>query len=69
MQVLIPLLGGGQISNMEPAFQALCEKYIYNKKICRECYGTNPIKAKTCRKRKCGRSGKLRPKKAARKWY
>ena len=66
---MIPLLGGGQISNMEPAFQALCEKYIYNKKICRECYGTNPIKAKTCRKRKCGRSGKLRPKKAARKWY
>ena len=66
----IPLLGGGVISNtnMEPAFVALCQKYVYNKKICRECYATNSIKANTCRKRKCGRSGKLRLKKVAKKW-
>ena len=65
----IPLLGGGVISNtnMEPAFVALCQKYVYNKKICRECYATNSIKANTCRKRKCGRSGKLRLKKVAKK--
>ncbi len=53
---------------MEPAFVALCEKYVYNKKICRDCYATNPAKAKTCRKRKCGRSGQLRMKKVAKKW-
>ena len=35
--LMIPMIGGAQISNtnMEPAFIALCEKYIYNKKICR----------------------------------
>ena len=66
VQMIIPMVGGAQISNtnMEPAFIALCEKYIYNKKICRQCYGTNSAKAKTCRKRKCGRCAKLRPKKA-----
>lgn len=65
----IPLVGGAGISNtnMEPAFIALCQKYVYNKKICRECYATNPIKATTCRKRKCGKSGNLRLKKVVKK--
>lgn len=69
LDCLIPLLGGAAITNtnMEPAFIALCQKYVYNKKICRQCYATNPIKATTCRKRKCGRSGQLRLKKV-KKW-
>ena len=46
-------LFGGAADQMDPAFVALVEKYIYNKKICRRCFGTNSIKARICRKRKC----------------
>ena len=58
----LKLLGGAG-DQMDPAFIALVEKYIYNKKICRRCFGTNSIKARVCRKRKCGHCGDLRLKK------
>ena len=52
---------------MDPAFIAMVNRRILGKLICRKCYATNSPKAKTCRKRKCGKSGKLRPKKALKK--
>lgn len=58
----LKLIGGGS-DQMDPAFIALVEKYIYNKKICRKCFGTNSIKARVCRKRKCGHCSDLRLKK------
>lgn len=58
----LKLIGGGA-DQMDPAFIALVEKYIYNKKICRKCFGTNSIKARVCRKRKCGHCSDLRLKK------
>ena len=66
VSLMIPLKGGAgatQTTNMEPAFKALCEKYKLQKKICRRCYASNSIKAKVCRKRKCGRCADLRLKK------
>ena len=57
---------GGAGDQMDPAFIALVEKYIYNKKICRSCFGTNSIKARVCRKRKCGHCSDLRLKKKIR---
>lgn len=65
VELSLPMLGGGATgnTNMEPAFVALVQKYIYNKKICRLCYASNPIKATNCRKRKCGKCGSLRMKK------
>jgi ribosomal protein L40E len=66
---LVPeLLGGaaagGCPTGVDPAFYALALKKILDKKICRDCYGRNPVDAFTCRKRKCGHSANLRPKKA-----
>ena len=65
IELSLPMLGGGATgnTNMEPAFVALVQKYIYNKKICRLCYASNPVKATNCRKRKCGKCGSLRMKK------
>ena len=55
---------GGCPTGVDPAFYALSQKIYLEKKICRDCYGRNPINAFTCRKRKCGHSSNLRPKKA-----
>lgn len=55
---------GGCPTGVDPAFFALALKKILDKKICRDCYGRNPVDAFTCRKRKCGHSANLRPKKA-----
>ena len=62
------LLGGAgppAKTQMDPAFVALADKFNINKMVCRKCYATNPAKAKTCRKRKCGRCANLRPKKVS----
>lgn len=65
------ILGGAAASGcptgVDPAFFALAQKKILDKKICRQCYGRNPLNAFTCRKRKCGHSADLRPKKASTK--
>ncbi len=66
IECFVPLLGGGG-DNMEPAFRAFVMHKLYNKTICRSCYATNSIKAKCCRKRKCGKSNNLRPKKVLKK--
>jgi len=61
---VLRLRGGGlgQIK-VEATLAALAAKYKVEKKICRRCYATLPIKAMNCRKRKCGHNSDLRMKK------
>ncbi|CAG9770967.1 unnamed protein product [Ceutorhynchus assimilis] len=49
--------------HMNPDLVKLAEKYNVNKMICRKCYARLPPKATNCRKKKCGHSNDLRPKK------
>ena len=53
-------LRGGII---EPSLKALASKYNCDKMICRKCYARLPPRATNCRKRGCGHSNQLRPKK------
>ncbi len=59
LHLVLRLRGGA----MEPSLRALARKYKCNKLICRVCYSRNHARAKNCRKKKCGHSNKLRPKK------
>ena len=43
--------------------KALAKKYNCEKMICRKCYARLPQRAHNCRKKKCGHSSQLRPKK------
>ncbi|KAL3616351.1 hypothetical protein CASFOL_039741 [Castilleja foliolosa] len=52
--------GGGKIK-IEPYLKNLAQKYIQDKLICRVCYARLHIRAKNCRKKKCGHSNQLRP--------
>ena len=53
-------LKGGAI---DPNLASLARKFNYEKKICRKCYARLHIRAKNCRKKKCGHSSDLRIKK------
>ncbi|XP_015795499.1 ubiquitin-60S ribosomal protein L40 [Tetranychus urticae] len=53
-------LRGGAI---EPSLMMLAKKYNIDKMVCRKCYARLHAKATNCRKRKCGHSNNLRPKK------
>ncbi|KAI1775329.1 hypothetical protein F4818DRAFT_46611 [Hypoxylon cercidicola] len=53
-------LRGGII---EPSLKALASKFNCDKMICRKCYARLPPRATNCRKRKCGHTNQLRPKK------
>ena len=57
---LVLRLRGGVI---EPALQELARKYNCDKMVCRQCYARLHPRAKNCRKKKCGHSNQLRPKK------
>ncbi|KAL2267507.1 hypothetical protein VTJ83DRAFT_4784 [Remersonia thermophila] len=57
---LVLRLRGGII---EPSLKALASKFNCEKMICRKCYARLPPRATNCRKRKCGHSNQLRPKK------
>ncbi|WVO16131.1 ubiquitin-60S ribosomal protein L40 [Cryptococcus depauperatus] len=61
---LVLRLRGGII---EPSLKALASKYNCEKQICRKCYARLPPRATNCRKRKCGHSSQIRPKKALKK--
>ncbi|KAF8413689.1 hypothetical protein HHK36_001681 [Tetracentron sinense] len=60
---LVLRLRGGKILNIEPSLVALARKYNQNKMICRKCYARLHLRAVNCRKKKCGHSNQLRPKK------
>ncbi|RKF76873.1 Ubiquitin-60S ribosomal protein L40 [Golovinomyces cichoracearum] len=57
---LVLRLRGGII---EPSLKALASKYNCEKMICRKCYARLPPRAVNCRKKKCGHTSQLRPKK------
>ncbi|CBZ51125.1 ribosomal-ubiquitin protein RPL40 [Toxoplasma gondii TgCatPRC2] len=57
---LVLRLRGGII---EPSLALLAQKYNCEKKVCRKCYARLPPRATNCRKKKCGHSNQLRPKK------
>lgn len=48
---------------IEPTLAALAKKYNCEKMICRKCYARLPPRSKNCRKKKCGHTSELRPKK------
>ncbi|KAM3125831.1 60S ribosomal protein L40B [Candidozyma auris] len=51
------------LAMIEPSLKALASKYNCEKSICRKCYARLPPRATNCRKRKCGHTNQLRPKK------
>ncbi|KAL4228525.1 Ubiquitin-60S ribosomal protein L40 [Mactra antiquata] len=57
---LVLRLRGGII---EPSLRMLASKYNCDKMICRKCYARLHQRATNCRKRKCGHTNNLRPKK------
>ncbi len=52
---------------MEPSLRLLASEYKVDKMICRKCYASLPPRATNCRKKKCGHSNQLRPKKKLKK--
>ncbi|CAN0083890.1 unnamed protein product, partial [Ascophyllum nodosum] len=48
---------------MDPTQIALAKSFNENKMVCRKCYARLPPRAKNCRKKKCGHTNQLRPKK------
>ena len=48
---------------IDPSLAELAKKKNCYKNICRKCYARLPLRAKNCRKKKCGHSSKLRLKK------
>ena len=47
----------------DPSLALLAKGYNCEKAICRKCYARLPPRAKNCRKKKCGHTSQLRPKK------
>ena len=59
LEMLFKIAGGV----IEPTLAALAKKYNCEKMVCRKCYARLPLRAHNCRKKKCGHSNHLRPKK------
>lgn len=64
LHLVLRLRGGGL--SIEPTLVELAKKNNVEKMICRKCYARLPPKATNCRKKKCGHSSQLRPKKKPR---
>ena len=47
----------------DPSLALLAKSFNCDKAICRKCYARLPPRATNCRKKKCGRTSQLRPKK------
>ena len=52
-----------KIRMIEPTLKTLAESYNSKKMVCRKCYARLDIRAKKCRKNKCGHSTDIRIKK------
>ncbi|KAH9608533.1 hypothetical protein KSS87_010988 [Heliosperma pusillum] len=64
VDVLMRVRGGGVGTlHYPPNLLALARNYMQYKMVCRKCYARLPIKAKNCRKKKCGHTNQLRKKK------
>ena len=57
---LVLRLRGGVI---EPTLRLLAQKYNSDKMICRKCYARLHPRATNCRKKSCGHTSNIRPKK------
>ncbi|KAM8838352.1 ubiquitin-ribosomal protein eL40 fusion protein-like isoform 1-T1 [Synchiropus picturatus] len=57
---LVLRLRGGVI---EPSLRVLAQKYNCDKMVCRKCYARLHPRASNCRKKKCGHTSNIRPKK------
>ena len=57
---MLARLEGGVI---EPSLVVLAKKFNQDKKVCRLCYARLPARATNCRKKICGHTNQLRPKK------
>ncbi|KAK1360179.1 Ubiquitin-60S ribosomal protein L40 [Heracleum sosnowskyi] len=63
VDVLMRLRGGkGGPPKIDPNLLVLAQKHNQNKMICRKCYARLDVRAKSCRKKKCGHCNQLRPK-------
>lgn len=47
----------------DPTLAALAKTFNCDKMVCRKCYARLPPRATNCRKKKCGHTNQLRPKK------
>jgi ribosomal protein L40E/ubiquitin len=47
----------------DPSLAMLAKQYNCDKAVCRKCYARLPPRATNCRKKKCGHTSQLRPKK------
>lgn len=47
----------------DPSLESLAKKINCEKMVCRKCYARLPIRATHCRKKKCGHTTMIRPKK------
>eukprot|EP00977_Amphora_coffeiformis_P016447 scaffold5096_cov169-Amphora_coffeaeformis.AAC.11 len=47
----------------DPSLALLAKGFNCDKAVCRKCYARLPPRAKNCRKKKCGHTSQLRPKK------
>jgi len=63
VELNLGLIGGVGSSDIPDHLKELAYKYKVYKMICRGCYARLPPNAHNCRKRKCGHSANIRPKK------
>ena len=70
LHLVLRLRGGVQQAYIkgikDPTLRALAQKYNCDKMICRKCYARLHPRATNCRKKKCGHTSSLRPKKKLR---
>merc|ERR1712166_1311957 len=59
LHLVLRILGGV----IDPTLMALARKYKQDKLVCRKCYARLHPRAINCRKKSCGRTTHLRPKK------
>ncbi|KAK1385495.1 Ubiquitin-60S ribosomal protein L40 [Heracleum sosnowskyi] len=63
LDLLMRLRGGrGSLPRIDPNLLVLAQRNNQKKMICRKCYARLDIRAKNCRKKKCGHSNQLRSK-------
>ncbi|KAL5719019.1 Polyubiquitin [Ranunculus cassubicifolius] len=63
LHLVLRLRGGAISKKIEPYLKDLAWSCVQRKKICRKCYARLPLRALNCRKKKCGHTNQLRPKK------
>ena len=59
LELVLSMIGGVY----DPSLAALAKTFNCERMVCRKCYARLPARAKNCRKKKCGHTNQLRPKK------